>query len=88
MIHIIDKQAEIKCLLNKHYFENIVRKELELSRQDRIGEIGLLILAVIVSINPIETLDIKYVVKDALKIEAMKYRKKPSTIQRIMRWFT
>ena len=87
MIHIIDKQAEIKCLLSKHYFENTVRKELELSRQDRIGEIGLLILAVIVSINPIETLDIKYVVKDALKIEAMKYRKKPSTIQRIMRWF-
>lgn len=87
MIHFINKQAEIKCLLNKHYFENTVREEIEAAFNHRKGEIGLIILSVIVAINPIETLDIKYAIKDALKIEAKKSKKKPSTIQRIMRWF-
>lgn len=86
MIHRINKQAEIKCLLNKHYFENTVRSEIKISYNHR-SEIGLIILSAIVSINLIETLDIKYVVKDALKIETNKHRKKLSTIQRIMRWF-
>lgn len=87
MIHIIDKQAEIKCLLTKHYFENTVRKEIENSYNHRSGEIGLIILSVIVAINPIATLTVKHDIRLALKIEADKHRKKPSTIQRIMRWF-
>jgi hypothetical protein len=87
MIHSINKQSEIKCLSNKHYFENTVRKDIETAYNHRRGEIGLLVLSVIVAINPIETLDIKYAIKDALKIEAKKHKKKPSTIQRIVRWF-
>jgi DNA polymerase III sliding clamp (beta) subunit (PCNA family) len=87
MIHIIDNQAKIKCLLSKHYFENTVREEIEISYNHRKGEIGFIILSVIAAINPIETLDVKYAIKEAVKIETDKHRKKLSIIQRIMRWF-
>lgn len=87
MIHRIDKQAEIKCLLSKHYFENTVRREIKDSLMCRPKDTELLIMSTIAAINPIETLDIKYAIKDAIKIEVKKHIKKLSTIQRIMRWF-
>lgn len=87
MIHSIDKQSQIKCLLNKHYFENTVRREIKDSLMCWPEDTGLLIMLIIAAINPIETLDIKYAIKDAIKIEVKKHIKKLSIVQRIMMWF-
>lgn len=79
MIHQIDKQVHLKCLTNKHYLENTVRKELEYYR--------IFILSSITTINPMEILGVKNIIRDSIKLEIKKHQKKPSIFQRIIGLF-